>query len=221
MAGGTISRTPHFVLHRGPLDAKSPLPGSAGPGAEPRAKALFAVQDEPWMGAVVPKRWARRAVTRNGIKRQIYNVSLAFEDRLSPAAHVVRLRTDFARKEFPSAWSEALKGVVRAELEALFEQASAKEVPGVGSRLRGNDRSVVPAKAGTQACSAARGPLDPCGACPRVGGGRDDEPSSVTPAKAGAQGALDSRLRGNDESSSVVPAQAGTHPHPGSIGGHK
>jgi ribonuclease P protein component len=82
---------------------------------------------------VVPKRWAKRAVTRNGIKRQIYNVSAAFASRLPAAAHVVRLRTEFARAEFPSAWSEALKSSVRGELLQLFDRAC-----------------VIPAKAGTQ-----------------------------------------------------------------------
>jgi ribonuclease P protein component len=119
MAGGTVSRTPHFVLHRAPLDATSASPG---PGSA-RPQALFAVLDEAWLGAVVPKRWAKRAVTRNGIKRQIYNVSEAFASRLPAAAHVVRLRSEFARAQYPSAWSEALKAVVRGELQQLFEQA--------------------------------------------------------------------------------------------------
>jgi ribonuclease P protein component len=101
MAGGTVSRTAHFVLHRAPL-----------PGV-----------DEPCIGAVVPKRWAKRAVTRNGIKRQIYSVSASFASRLPAAAHVVRLRMDFARAEFPSAWSEPLKKAVRSELLKLFERA--------------------------------------------------------------------------------------------------
>ncbi|MCG2594620.1 ribonuclease P protein component [Ramlibacter sp. XY19] len=139
MAGGTISRTPHFVLHRCSLDAlsASPRPPSEQPGpagslpvsAKGRGSAgptaLFVVADQPWIGAVVPKRWAKRAVTRNGIKRQIYSVSSAFEARLPVAALVVRLRTDFARKEFPSAWSDALKSVVRAELQQLFERVKA------------------------------------------------------------------------------------------------
>lgn len=76
------------------------------------------------MGAVVPKRWAKRAVTRNGIKRQIYNVSASFEPRLPAAAHVVRLRMDFARAQFPSAWSDALKASVRGELLQLFEKVA-------------------------------------------------------------------------------------------------
>mgnify|MGYP002128448683 FL=1 len=72
---------------------------------------------------MVPKRWARRAVTRNAIKRQIYNVSDRFGDRLPVAAHVVRLRTGFDRKQFISASSDALKAAVRAELEQLFARA--------------------------------------------------------------------------------------------------
>lgn len=103
MAGGTVSRTAHFVLHRAVLPEPTPT-------------------TEPWIGAVVPKRWAKRAVTRNGIKRQIYNVSAAFATRLPAAAHVVRLRSEFARAQFPSAWSDALKASVRGELLQLFEQ---------------------------------------------------------------------------------------------------
>ncbi len=76
---------------------------------------------------MVPKRWARRAVTRNAIKRQIYNVSILFEQRLPPAAHVVRLRTGFDRKQFVSASSDALKQAVRNELMELFSRACPKE----------------------------------------------------------------------------------------------
>jgi ribonuclease P protein component len=74
---------------------------------------------------VVPKRWAKRAVTRNGIKRQIYDVSAAYASRLPAAAHVVRLRMDFARTQFPSAWSDALKASVRGELLQLFAKVAA------------------------------------------------------------------------------------------------
>ena len=141
MAGGTISRTPHFVLHRAPLDAPSP----AGPGSE-RSQALFAVSTEPWVGAVVPKRWAKRAVTRNGIKRQIYHVSASFAENLPNAAHVVRLRAGFAKEEFKSAWSDALKAVVRAELLKLFEQGAA--APWMPGQARHDKPAVIPAKAG-------------------------------------------------------------------------
>ncbi len=133
MAGRTIvSKTAHFALHRMELDtsARTPGPGSegprpqgapdtpTGPGSE-GSKALFAVR-EPWIGALIPKRWAKRAVTRNAIKRQIYTVSQTVEPPLPVAAHVVRLRAGFDRKQFESATSDALKRAVRAELQELF-----------------------------------------------------------------------------------------------------
>ncbi len=72
---------------------------------------------------MVPKRWAKRAVTRNSIKRQIYNVSSEYESALSSAAHVVRLRSTFDRLTFCSADSSALKQAVRKELVQLFAAA--------------------------------------------------------------------------------------------------
>jgi ribonuclease P protein component len=77
------------------------------------------------MGAMVPKRWAKRAVTRNAIKRQIYSVSSDFESALPVAAHVVRLRAVFDRKQFISATSDMLKATVRQELQQLFAHALA------------------------------------------------------------------------------------------------
>lgn len=81
---------------------------------------LFPVSDT-WVGAMVPKRWAKRAVTRNAIKRQIYTVSADFLPCYPQAAWVVRLRRDFSRTEFVSASSEALKAAVRSELLALMQ----------------------------------------------------------------------------------------------------
>ena len=121
MAGSTVSRTPHFALHRMALD--SPLPNPAGPESVGR-QALFAVCDDAWIGALLPKRWAKRAVTRNAIKRQIYAVSLGLTPPLPAAAHVVRLRSGFDRKQFISASSELLKRAVRAELQELFARAA-------------------------------------------------------------------------------------------------
>jgi len=118
LSGGTVSRTPHFALHRLNLPEQK-LPAAQTP--EPRA--LFQSQ-EVWLGAMVPKRWARRAVTRNTIKRQIYAISTAFENRLPCAAHVVRLRSEFDRRLFISATSPMLKQAVRLELEQLFERAA-------------------------------------------------------------------------------------------------
>jgi ribonuclease P protein component len=119
MSGQTVSRTAHFALHRVTLFPPAfAADAFAGPGSS-RPQALFAVQ-APWIGAVIPKRWAKRAVTRNTIKRQIYCVVLDFAASLPTAAHVVRLRSTFDRAQFVSATSDALKRAVRAELQALF-----------------------------------------------------------------------------------------------------
>ncbi|MGH6638023.1 MAG: ribonuclease P protein component [Polaromonas sp.] len=121
LAGAIVARTTHFALHRNALDAKSL---QAQPGKVVEAAALFPIQDT-WIGAMVPKRWAKRAVTRNAIKRQIYTVSADFSHQYPQAAFVVRLRRDFSRTEFVSASSEPLKQAVRAEIQALM-QAGAK-----------------------------------------------------------------------------------------------
>lgn len=121
LAGAIVAKTMHFALHRNALDARAV---QAQPGKRLDVPALFPIQDF-WIGAMVPKRWAKRAVTRNAIKRQIYTVSADFLHQYPQAAFVVRLRRDFSRTEFVSASSEQLKQAVRAEVQALM-QAGAK-----------------------------------------------------------------------------------------------
>ncbi len=73
-----------------------------------------------WLGVLLPKRWARRAVTRNTLRRQIYAVASELAPALPPQALVVRLRSGFAKTEFLSATSDVLKRAVRAELLQLL-----------------------------------------------------------------------------------------------------
>jgi ribonuclease P protein component len=122
MGGSTLARTPHFALHQTGLGHARPAVGAASL-ADASVPLLFPVP-AVWMGAQVPKRWARRAVTRNTIKRQIYSVCSDFESRLDRAAHVVRLRAVFDRARFVSATSDQLKHAVRDELLQLFERAT-------------------------------------------------------------------------------------------------
>lgn len=131
LAGAIVAKTPHFALHRNALDARPRQKAPAGQssavhsdeiavGAAPGPdRGLFPIPDF-WVGAMVPKRWAKRAVTRNAIKRQIYTVSADFSHQYPEAAYVVRLRRDFSRQEFVSAVSEPLKQAVRAEVQALM-----------------------------------------------------------------------------------------------------
>jgi ribonuclease P protein component len=108
LGGLTLARTAHFALH---CEAQN--------GAH-----VGLTRDLLWMGAMVPKRWAKRAVTRNLIKRQIYAMANAFEQSLPQGAHVVRLRAGFDRQQFISASSEQLKKAIHAEIEQLFKRAS-------------------------------------------------------------------------------------------------
>ncbi len=113
LCASAVARTAHFALHSVAL-----------PAADPAQQELFTAADS-WLGAMVPKRWARRAVTRNTIKRQVYTLGQAQQGPLAQAAHVVRLRSGFDRQRFPSATSDALKVAVRRELQELFSQCGA------------------------------------------------------------------------------------------------
>lgn len=127
LAGATVARSEHFALHRSELPSCDK--GVAGVLAselsekaeitEKKLQPLFPLLDL-WIGAMVPKRWAKRAVTRNAIKRQIYTVCADFSPKQRQAAFVVRLRRDFSRKVYVSASSDQLKQAVRTELLALI-----------------------------------------------------------------------------------------------------
>jgi ribonuclease P protein component len=76
---------------------------------------------ERQLGAVVPKRHARRAVTRSLLKRQVYAAGRRHADVLALGLWIVRLRAPFDRAVFPSASSTALRDAAHSELEALFQ----------------------------------------------------------------------------------------------------
>ena len=102
-----VARSVHFALH-----APSTLrEGTASPDAPAPGHMI---------GAVIPKRWAKRAVTRNTIRRQIYQAWAEWLPRLPVGVHVVRLKRGFAATQFHSATSPTLKTVLRQELNQLF-----------------------------------------------------------------------------------------------------
>ena len=116
LAGTIVAKTRHFALHCNKMAIEAASQQAEKPGG---FSVLFCKRDV-WMGAMVPKRWAKRAVTRNAIKRQIYTVSAEFSRLYPQAAFVVRLRASFPKAEFPSAVSEQLKLTVRTEVQALM-----------------------------------------------------------------------------------------------------
>ena len=110
-----------------------------------------------WLGLVVPKRHAKRAVTRSLVKRQIRAIVVGCADRLAPGLWVVRQRSAFDPKTYPSAASDALRDAARAELRALFDRAARGERDRV--KPRGPAAAAAPAAsppppAGDAPCAA-------------------------------------------------------------------
>lgn len=137
MAGSPVAKTAHFALHRSPLDgpvAPARNAGSADPAKVAPARPLFPAT-APWLGVVLPKRWAKRAVTRNAIRRQIYESVRPLTAQLPAAVHVVRLRAGFSRDQFISASSDVLKRAVRAELQQLWARAGLNAASGNPSHV--------------------------------------------------------------------------------------
>ncbi|MBP8271761.1 MAG: ribonuclease P protein component [Sphaerotilus sp.] len=76
------------------------------------------------LGLVVPKRHARRSVTRTLVKVQIRAGIRRHLDSLVAGDWVVRLRAPIDRKQFPSARSEVLAVLLHAEIDALLGDAA-------------------------------------------------------------------------------------------------
>ncbi len=80
------------------------------------------------LGAVLPKRHAKRAVTRSLLKRQIRAALAHGAAAMTPPTWpagvcVVRLRAPFERAQFTSAASNALQRTARGELDAVLDSA--------------------------------------------------------------------------------------------------
>ena len=123
LAGNKLASSAHFVVHH--LAAYRPAFNADCNPAEADGRTALFSRSDLWLGPLIPKKWAKRAVTRNAIKRQIFNVARDFETVLPLGAYVIRLRSGFAKKQFSSASSDHLKQTVREELCQLM----AKVVP--------------------------------------------------------------------------------------------
>ena len=102
-------------------DAPScPLPVDDAPAAVP---------DSPlqghWLGLVVPKKHARRSVTRNLIKRQMRAVMASACAALPAGLWVLRLKAPIDRKVYTSPASVPLLHAARDELQLLLQRAVA------------------------------------------------------------------------------------------------
>jgi ribonuclease P protein component len=129
------ARSEHFVLHHVPAP-QAPRPAELSTPAT--ADGPTGV-DDLRLALIVPKRQARRAVTRTLIKRQGRAQFAAHAGRLPAGDWLLRLRSGYPPAQFPSAASLALRRAVRAELQTLFGRVAA---PAPGARARPVPRRV-------------------------------------------------------------------------------
>ena len=142
------SRSAHFALHHvagAPLPVRKPASKAGCPPAADKLSTGDAPSCPPvvddsaataaeaplapapvegrWLGTVVPKRHARRAVTRSLLKRQMRAVVQHAAAGLPPGLWVLRLKAPFDKQQFPSAASAPLRALARGELSTLLQRA--------------------------------------------------------------------------------------------------
>jgi len=138
------SRSTHFAVHHLPACPSLPagrvrkaaakpvcteLSTGDAPGCPPVVDDLPPAPPESspkkqWLGLVVPKRHAKRSVTRNLLKRQMRAVMAAQADTLAPGLWVLRLKAPFDRKLFTSPASQPLRDTAHDELASLLQRAA-------------------------------------------------------------------------------------------------
>lgn len=181
LAASQRSRSTHFAVH---YLAGSPLPvrparfeprvetpvADVFPVLSPELSTGTASEDvllvddcSHWMGLVVPKRHAKRAVTRTLLKRQLRAAMQRQAAALPPGLWVLRLRAPFDRAQFISPASELLRESTRDEIAGLLERAAHAPLPAWTPRPRsGKPAKDAPKNASPQKPqSAPPGPPGP------------------------------------------------------------
>jgi ribonuclease P protein component len=133
------ARSPHFAVHHLASTPSLPKKPTSKLASTQLSTSNAAVSELPvddtsagqpgkalnqgvWLGMVVPKRHAKRAVTRTLLKRQIRAV-MELQQPAPPGLWVVRLRAPFDRAVYVSAASKALSAVAREELTRVLKPA--------------------------------------------------------------------------------------------------
>jgi ribonuclease P protein component len=138
MSSPVLSRSAHFALHHA---ARPPSAGArqsrqaasgelstdlsaGGPVNVDKSLGLPALRPGAiWAGAMIPKRHARHAVTRNLLKRQVRQAFARHAAALPAGLWLVRLRQPFVAAQFVSAGSQRLAEAARGELDTMIAAA--------------------------------------------------------------------------------------------------
>lgn len=156
LATRSRSRSAHFALHHVPSGAiavsspvQGPAPAELSTGPAPACPQP--VDDSSpglWIGCVVPKRHARRSVTRSLLKRQIRGAFARHAEQLPTGHWLVRLREGFPVARFVSAASPALAQAARDELDALLARvARVTDAAGLAGPAQASAPAAAPAAA--------------------------------------------------------------------------
>jgi ribonuclease P protein component len=130
LSAPALAKSPHFMLHhlaaepvsstRSAAEALVPeLSTDAAPNRESCVDNYRAPRHW-WLGLVVPKRHARRSVTRSLIKREMRAHAEGHRESLPAGQWLIRLRAPFDPTLFTSAASANLREAARKELERVF-----------------------------------------------------------------------------------------------------
>jgi ribonuclease P protein component len=137
LAAPAKARSAHFAAHHLPShpqqrrdrhesDPETKL-STGGPAGCPQPVDDHSIRASTtwWFGVVVPKRHARKATTRNLLRRQIRGAMARHHAQLARGMWLVRLRAPFDPRRFKSASSAELRSAARIELDALLTRAAA------------------------------------------------------------------------------------------------
>jgi ribonuclease P protein component len=125
-----LAKTEHFALqaaHAGRVVQEiSTADAPGGDDAVDKSFSIAVVRPSAQLGLalVVPKRHAKRAATRNLVKRQMREVAWRRREVWPRTQLLIRQRSAFSPQHYRSAASAALRQAVRSELDRLFAQAA-------------------------------------------------------------------------------------------------
>lgn len=125
LATAPCSRSAHFAVHHvsTPPDAADSKATDGQLSTREESNGKVPVDNLPaaiLLGTMTPKRHARRAVTRNLLRRQMREAVTRHSAGLDPGLWLIRLRAAFAADAFDSAASAALRRAAADELDRLL-----------------------------------------------------------------------------------------------------
>jgi ribonuclease P protein component len=128
LSAPTVAKTAHFVLQASHgRSSVHELPTEAAPdrtaSVDNSVSLATPARSRSGLALVVPKRHAKRAATRNLVKRQMREAMRQRALEWAGFQLLIRQRSPFAPQQYRSAASEALRHAVRGELDLLFAQA--------------------------------------------------------------------------------------------------